>query len=371
MITFVVTGAHAYTVGPLKKDFGVPVPEVASVSYDDISREASLPSGTYVLSDLERLSDAELLWASDLYRCIAASPASRALNDPARVRVRYGLLRALHAAGLNRFDAYRADGVPQPVRFPVFVRRQSDHDAALSGLLPDQAALDVCLESLMERGESPRGLVVIEYCAEPVRPGIFRRYGAFRVGDAIHLDHVVTQDNWNVKGGAAGLATEAMYRQDDLDIRANRYADLMNRVFDVAGIDYGRADFGLVDGRPQVYEINTNPSMSLPPRHPSKIRSATLQFARERFAELLWRIDLPADGPRIALDAPRLVGLRGSGKTGVGWIRELERDRAALRKTVVSLERRIAAMRESTSWRVTAPLRRAMEGWRRLRRLGE
>jgi len=223
----------------------------------------------------------------------------------------------------------------------------------------------------MERGESLRGLVVIEYCAEPVRPGIFRRYGAFRVGDAIHLDHAVTQDNWNVKGGAAGLATEAMYRQDDLDIRANRYADVMNRVFDVAGIDYGRADFGLVDGRPQVYEINTNPSMSLPPRHPSKIRSATLQFGRERFAELLWRIDLPADGPRIALDTPRLVGLRGSGKTSVGWVRELERERAALRATVVSLERRIAAMRESTSWRVTAPLRRAMEGWRRLRRPGE
>ena len=101
MITFLVTGEHAYTIGPLKKGFGVPVPPVASVSYAEVTREATLPSGTYIFSDLERLSDAELLWASDLFRCISASPGSRALNDPARVRVRYGLLRALHTAGLN------------------------------------------------------------------------------------------------------------------------------------------------------------------------------------------------------------------------------------------------------------------------------
>lgn len=371
MITFLVTGDHGYTVGPLKKGFGVPVPQVASVSYADIGREATLPSGTYIFSDLERLSDAELLWASDLYRCIRESPGSRALNDPARVRVRYGLLRALHAAGLNRFDAYRADGVPRPARFPVFVRRQSDHDAALSGLLPDQEALDACLEALVAKGESLRGLVVIEFCAEPVRPGVFRRYGAFRIGDAVHLDHVVTEDNWNVKGGTAGLATEAMYRQDQIDIRANRFADAMEKAFDVAGIDYGRADFGLVDGRPQIYEINTNPSMSLPPKHPSKVRSATLQFARERFAELLWRIDGAATGPRIVLDAPRLVGLRGSGRSGIGWIRELERDRAVLRASVARLEGQIAAIRGSTSWRMTAPLRRMLEGWRRLRQPGD
>jgi len=368
MITFLVTGEHDYTIGPLKRGFGVPVPEVSSLSYEQVSREASLPSGTYVFSDLERLSDAELLWVSDVFRCVAAAPGSRALNDPAHVRVRYGLLRALNAAGLNRFDAYRADGVPRPRRFPVFVRRQSDHDAALSDLLPDQDALDTCLESLMAKGESLRGLVVIEFCAEPVHPGVFRRYGAFRVGDAVHLDHVVTQDSWNVKGGTAGLATEEMYRQDDLDIRANRFVEEMRKVFDIAGIDYGRADFGVVDGTPQVYEINTNPSMSFPPHHASKTRSATLQFARERFAELLWWIDLPSTGPRVVLDTPRLDGLRGSGNSGVAWIRELEREQVALRASIARLEGELAAIQESTSWRVTAPLRRVLQGWRGLRR---
>jgi hypothetical protein len=80
----------------------------------------------------------------------------------------------------------------------------------------------------------------------------------------------------------------------------------------------------------------------------------------------MWRIDLPATGPRIILDTPRLTRFRGDGRNGGEWIRELERDRATLRRSVARLEERMDAMQASTSWRVTAPLRSAMGGWRRL-----
>ena len=32
-------------------------------------------------------------------------------------------------------------------------------------------------------------------------------------------------------------------------------------MFAIARIDYGRIDYGIVGGRPQVYEINTNPTV--------------------------------------------------------------------------------------------------------------
>ena len=93
----------------------------------------------------------------------------------------------------------------------------------------------------------------------PPRPK-FCRYGTFRIGNAIHLDHVVTEDTWNVKWGKLGLATEDMYREDDRLIRDNCFAAELREAFQIAEIEYGRADFSLVDGRPQIYEINTNPT---------------------------------------------------------------------------------------------------------------
>ena len=32
-------------------------------------------------------------------------------------------------------------------------------------------------------------------------------------------------------------------------------------MFQIAGIDYGRIDYSMLDGEPQVWEINTNPTV--------------------------------------------------------------------------------------------------------------
>ena len=48
-------------------------------------------------------------------------------------------------------------------------------------------------------------------------------------------------------------------------IENNAYEGIMRKIFDLASIEYGRADCGVVDGKIQVYEINTNPDIR-PPR---------------------------------------------------------------------------------------------------------
>ena len=45
-------------------------------------------------------------------------------------------------------------------------------------------------------------------------------------------------------------------------VKENWSADVLRRVFEIAGIEYGRADWGIVGGKLQVYEINTNPQIS-------------------------------------------------------------------------------------------------------------
>lgn len=361
MIHFITTARHDYTTAALGPAFGAKLPEVKALSYADLWTAERADPGAYVFCDIERLSDDELLLAEDLFRCIAGAPHCLALNDPAKVQVRYGLLRRLKEGGINDFDAYPADGCPKPAQFPVFVRRRADHDAALSGLLKDQEELERRLAELETSGESLRALVVIEFCAESISPGLYRRYGMFRIGDRMHLDHIVTEDSWNVKYGKKGLVDDEIYRADDLAIRENRYADTLFRGFELGGIDYGRADFGLVRGRPQIYEINTNPYLGTLAPHPSEVRTASTVFAHRRFAELLFDIDRPVTGGKVRLDTRRLAKRRREGAEELLHLQKrLDRAVEAQRKA----EAELRAVTESTSWRATGPLRRGIAALR-------
>lgn len=386
MITFVTTRAHAYTVAALGEDFGAPLPPCRAMPYDELFGLPALPGGTYVFCDIERLSHQELVLAAELYRRLKGVQGFRVLNDPSRIRTRYGLLRALREAGVNGFDAYRADGLPKPGAFPVFVRAEAVHEEALTGLLGSQAELDAELERLAGEGHALRGLLVIEYRAEPVSPGIFQRWGSFRIGERIHLDHIVMEDSWNVKWGTAGLATEETFAAHDRAVRENGHAAALATAFGISGIEYGRADFGLVAGLPQIYEINTNPFVTRLSEHRSATRMATMLFSHQRFAECLAQIDTPDCGASLTVDASSLSefarrahdelaethcpGPAEARPPGGGQddgpavadgrdaeIGALRIETGRLRAETVELRGRIEALHRSRSWRLTGPLR--------------
>ena len=106
---------------------------------------------------------------------------------------------------------------------------------------------------------------MIEYAGEEVSPGVWQRLQTYCVGGAIIAHTDVVDFHWMAKGLRD---KERLERHPGLDrfiaqehafISRNLHADVLRRAFDLAGIEYGRADFALVDGRPQIYEINTNP----------------------------------------------------------------------------------------------------------------
>lgn len=314
MLFFVQTAHHAYTLAPLG-DLARPL------SYDALFAAERVSAGTYVFTDLERLNAHERTLAAAAYHVIAAAPGCRALNDPAHVRTRYPLLRALCRDGSNAFGIHRADDGPRPARFPVFLKQEGAHAAPLSDLIADQHALESALATLEASGQPLEGVVVIEYAAEPARPGIWRRHTGFRVGDSVLIDLPVTEDHWCVKAGTVGLADEAMYAEDDVVVRENRHAPALRHAFATARIDFGRADFGLVGGRPQIYEINTNPSIpSLTDPHPSATRETTRRFAHARLLDAVARLDAgPSTAPDVPLWHPLLAAQRHAGVGTMGW----------------------------------------------------
>lgn len=305
--------AHSYCVASLTADFGYPLPPNSALAYEDLFQASHAAPGLYVFCDIERLADAELEVAADLAALMTGEPGFKVLNNPARVRTRYGFLRAMYEAGLNAFDAYRADGFPRPGRFPVFVRSEAAHIAATSGLLSDQAQLDAALAQMRAASQPLRGLIVIEFCGEAFAEGVWRRHATFRIGDAVHFHDIVSQDTWNVKYGRRGLVDDATYAEDHEKLISNFKVDELRQAFDIAAIDYGRADFGMVDGRPQVYEINTNPCIHGMRPHASPIRSESTALAREILARDLVSLALrndPTRGRPLPLVGARIERLR-------------------------------------------------------------
>ena len=288
MIIVLTTKHHQYTHRSLARSGSF---RLRTLAYDLAFVSRHLPAATYIFSDLDRLGYWELELASHTYRELAAA-GLKVLNDPARASQRYRLLRILKTAGLNDFDAWSLNDVPLPApeQYPVFLRTASAHRGVLSGLLQNAHELQSAVAEAVRRGLPARELLVVQYCAQPVAPGLFRKLSVYRVGQRMVSCTCVHDSQWVAKIGVSGIAGQELYDDELRIVRDNPYAEYMRKVFDLADIDYGRADFGLVNGRPQVYEINTNPSIDAPAAHPfaTRMQSQDLAFGNllAAFAEI-------------------------------------------------------------------------------------
>ncbi len=261
--------------------------------YDELFTLDTLQAATYIFTDIERLPAWDRRLAAEYYRGLKAL-GLRCLNDPARVMTRYPLLFALHAAGFNPFRAWRVDGdVPTP-RFPVFLRFEADHGRPLSGLLHSANALAAEILSLQMSGLPLVDVLAIEFCAQEIAPGAWRKHGTYRIGDRVLTVQAVVEDDWCVKYGKAGFATDQMFVEEHDVIARNAFAGAIAPAFDIAAIEWGRADHATVDGREVVYEINTNPGVGIATvTHRSELHLAAERLGRQAIAEALAEIDTP------------------------------------------------------------------------------
>lgn len=304
MIVFLVHGSHAYTHELL---VGAGSFELRIVPYRRILRAPRLRTATYVFTDFDRLHPWELELAGRLHKQLRAAGA-KVLNDPARVRQRFSLLRTLKERGVNDFDVWRVEDTRRPDRYPVFLRREWGHRGAISDLLHDEEQARSAVEAAVARGIPARDLLLVEYRAEPVREGLFRKLGAYRVGDRIVSALPMHQTSWSVKLGQPVISDPALYDEAHEIVTTNRYAAELWPAFEAAEIEYGRADFGLAGGRVQVYEINTNPHVKLP-SHPISVAEETSRIRFQRLVEAFEAIDTPVGGP-VELEAWPFPGQR-------------------------------------------------------------
>ncbi len=301
MITIVSTHATRGTHKPAKQFPGIP--KFTQRTYWSLFRRRSIPGGTYILTDFDRLGPWELELAAHFYQSIKAAGAA-VLNDPGRFLSRHTMLEHLRRQGLNSFRAWSPVLGEFPDRFPVFLRTQAAHRGPKSDLLTDEAEARAALDAAVAEGHPLADLIFIEYCAAPEENDIFIKYSAYRIGDAIVPSISTMSLGWVAKIGDRACGKQDQYDQDYARIEDYPYTDQVMAIFEAVGLEYGRIDFGIVEGNIETYEINTNPWMGMPSEHPIPIRIKATELVRKKYADAMRQLDAMPAGERIRLDRP-------------------------------------------------------------------
>ena len=323
MIYYVVTARHSYTMEYYLKTYGRALNgSLQLVFYEELAGIKRLPFGTYIFSDLERLSAEHLRLAAEVREQLArATPQPRLLNHPLRTMRRYELLSKLYELKMNSFRVTRASDGNSPHRFPVFIRDENEHGGSRTDLLRSEHELSVALKKLERRGHKANELLIVEFCDTSDSNGVFRKYSAFIIGGRIVPRHLIFSSKWVLK--TADLGTEDMLQEERRYMEENPDEEWLKKVFALASVDYGRIDYSLRDGQPQIWEINTNPMVLMRPKDYEPIHHPGQEFFARLILPLFRLIDTEQNGHDdipISIPAELIQQLPGE-----AWTRSLRR----------------------------------------------
>jgi hypothetical protein len=305
MIHFLTTRRHAYTLRYYLDSFGQAVRDrFRPMSYGELFRSRSLPSGEYVFADLERLCPRNRGLAAHVRDRLAALGTGPLLNDPARTLRRHDLLRTLHERGLNDFRAYRSGEDLTQVRLPAFVRGEDDHRGGLTHPLDHADALAAALRAARRSWRGHRANFVTEFLDTADAEGVYRKYAAFCVAGRVIPRHVFFAREWMIK--KPGLFDPRLIAEEYRYVEDNPHRERLAEIFAIAGVGYGRIDYGIWRGRIQTWEINTNPMILIAEDRGCGPRMPVHDLFAGRLAEAFEAIDRAAAGGGgvIPIDPP-------------------------------------------------------------------
>ena len=267
-IYFITHEKHGYTIGFLLECFDCAINQrLKLLSYDDLFRIKNFEPGAFVFTDFDRLGALQLTKLSAFVRYVEQTrPGFPILNHPDRVLGRFNLLNHLRAIGLGRTTAHRLSDWRSVKEFPVFLRREKGHLAPLSDLIHSKPALEKACTEILPEGCDVIDIIIVRYLDYSDSQNVFRKYGAFKIGDRIYGEHLFHCDNWLVKTGFTKKGSEDFDLESKEYIKTNPHSEILKKYFEASGIDFGRADYCVLDGEINLFEINTNPTfISAPP----------------------------------------------------------------------------------------------------------
>jgi hypothetical protein len=189
------------------------------------------------------------------------------------------------------------------LHYPVFVRFANQHVGNLTPLLDSPRDLIDALATLAAGGVPRRDLLVVEFTDTKDEHGVYRKFSAFKVGGGILPKALEQSRDWMVKWERR-IFDRVRAEQELAYCQTNPHETWIRDMFALAHIDYGRIDYGILGGRPQLWEINTNPTIGRGPnrnktRKPEVVEyRAMIASARASFYEQFRQAWTDIDTPK-------------------------------------------------------------------------
>ena len=298
--------------------------------YESLTADQDIAGGAHIFTGLDQLGAAGRAAVAALHQAVREQfPRDPVLNHPDRAARRFELLSRAYEAGINTFRARRVGDSLDGARYPVFVREESGHGGPLSGLLRNGAELDSSLRALRARGYPMADLLVIEFCDLSDGEGRFLSAAALRVGNLIIPSHMISGRHWVLKWSHSDHDERAMREYVDY-VRDHPHEAWLRKAFELAGVEYGRIDYGIRGNTLQIWEINLSPSIGpspgqKPPDYPPPIMDL-LQEARRiynsKLAATFVALDPERrqDRARIRLDPVLVARMHAESARGRRWV---------------------------------------------------
>lgn len=262
MISFWVPAAEAFAIEEFIAQRAPELGERLRVCpYESLAETVRVTRGAHLFTALDQLGPGGRETVTALYDQIRERcPGSLVLNDPRRVLGRYDLLAAMHRAGINEHQARRAREPLEGARYPVFIREETGHDGALTGLLGNPKDVARALRSLRFRGHRADNLLVVEFADVSDAGGVYRMAAAIRIGERIIPSFLIRGTEWMLKWGQCDKSEAALRELLD-NLERNPHEAWVRRICEQAGVEYGRLDYGIRGETLRVWEINVNPTV--------------------------------------------------------------------------------------------------------------
>ena len=266
---------------------------IQTLPYEKIFGDRGGPAGHYIFTGHDRLLpeglEAAALFANTI---VTAHPWARILNHPLRTLERYALLRTLHERGINPFNVARLDEC-RMLRFPLFLRREAGTGGPETGILHDEAEYEAAL-SVLDAKLSRKDRIAVEFVDTRFPDGLYRKFGVQRIGSHLIPQHMFASRAWMVKREHA-IWDETIQAQEIFFVENFPHRDQVMRIFEIARIEYGRIDYGMIGGRVVAFEINTNPK--LPQNRPEADRRVKQEMVSRAMIEAFTELNTPPHGP--------------------------------------------------------------------------